>query len=107
MSVKLSCYLNNVHCNALWDTGAQVSVVSEDFVRNNLPNMEVRPPEELIDTLLDLKPANGTSFLLVGWVEIDFKFCDLNNSSGVVTPILVGNSSQQFLLSSLIPVSTI
>jgi len=84
--------LNSVQCEVLWDTGAQVSVISKDFVQSTFPNMEIRPVTELIDTPLDLKAANGTSFPFVGWVAIDFELSDVCNSCSVTTPFLVAQN---------------
>lgn len=54
--------------------------------------MEIRPVTELIDTPLDLKAANGTSFPFVGWVAIDFELSDVCNSCSVTTPFLVAQN---------------
>lgn len=47
--------INGVETTVLWDTGSQVSIVREDWKRQHLPDVEVRPVRELLDEgVLDL-----------------------------------------------------
>ena len=49
------CVMNNVQTEALKDTGAQVSIVSKDWIAENLPTAESRRMDELLnDKELDL-----------------------------------------------------
>jgi len=41
--------MNNVQTRALWDTGAQVSIVSKDWIAENLPTAESRRMDELLN----------------------------------------------------------
>lgn len=52
----INCYLNDQKVKALWDTGAQVSLINSKYVKENFPNTEVRP----LDTLLHVTAANGS-----------------------------------------------
>ena len=46
----VQCVMNNVQSQALWDTGgAQVSVVSKDWIAENLPTAESRRMDELLN----------------------------------------------------------
>lgn len=64
----VQCVMNNVQTEALWDTGAQVSIVSKDWIAENLPTAESRQMDELLnDKGLDLKVANGTEIPYEGW----------------------------------------
>lgn len=53
--------LNNIKTQALWDTGAQVSIMSEAWKSDNLPDAKICPISDLLsdDELLDLRAANG------------------------------------------------
>ena len=69
----VQCSLNGVKTTALWDTGAQVSIVSNDWICENLPNAKIQGVEKLLDVnILELKAANGTAVPYSGWSEIDF-----------------------------------
>lgn len=53
----------------LWDTGAQVSIVSVDFVQRCLGQIAIRQLPELLDTNLSLTAVNGTQIPYIEWVE--------------------------------------
>ena len=90
----VQCVMNNVKTEALWDTGAEVSILSKDWIAENLPTAESRRMDELLnDKGLDLKAANGTEISYEGWIEVSFKLMtsddddvstlpDLNRSYG-------------------------
>ncbi len=67
------CQLNNVAVEALWDTGAQASIINADWRERHLPHTTVRPIEELLGpgTLTGLA-ANHTEIPFDGWVEVSF-----------------------------------
>ena len=57
----VKCLLNGVETEALWDTGAQVSIIPSNWVRKFYPGTHVRNIAELLGMGgLDLKTANGT-----------------------------------------------
>ncbi|CAH3027981.1 unnamed protein product, partial [Porites evermanni] len=45
---SVKCYLDEKPTEALWDTGAQVSIVSADFLKNQLPAVQIRDIEQLL-----------------------------------------------------------
>jgi hypothetical protein len=59
---------------ALWNTGAQASVIPEHTRLDKFPNLKVRNIVELlgVNSDLNLKAANGTSIPYKGWVETKF-----------------------------------
>ena len=68
---------------ALWDTGAQVSIVSIDWISENLPDAKVQGVQDLLGiNKLDLKDANGTALPYSGWTEIDFSLIGTNHDYG-------------------------
>ena len=86
----VNCKLNGQETEALWDTGAQVSIISWDWVQNNLQECTVQPVEKLLGvTQLDLKAANGTDLPYMGWIDVDFKLAGKNHEYGVNVPFLV------------------
>ena len=87
----MQCSLNGVKTAALWDKGAQVSVVSNDWICENLPNAKIQGVEKLLDVNnLELKAANGgTALPYSGWSEIDFSLIGTNHDYGLKVPFLV------------------
>ena len=56
------CNFNKHPTTALWDTGAQVSLVSQEWLDNNLPDIPIRPLKEVLEgEPLKLSAANGAS----------------------------------------------
>ena len=89
----VKCFLNGVESTALWDTGAQVSIVSHDWVLKNLPKAQLRTVESLLGaSQLDLKAANGTALPYDGWIDIDFKLMGTNHDYGIKVPFLVAKN---------------
>ena len=62
--------LNGYSIYALWDTGAQVSIISEQFVRRHFRPEKLRNISELLDCELDLTAANGTPIPYKGFIEL-------------------------------------
>ena len=59
----------------LWDTGAQVSIITDHLLKKQLSDLEIRHINELLEVGADLKltAANGTSILYEGSVEARFR----------------------------------
>ena len=94
----VNCELNGQGTEALWDTGAQVSIISWDWVRNNLRECTVQPVEKLLGvTQLDLKAANGTDLPYMGWIDVDFKLAGKNHEYGVNVPFLVSKDRHYWM----------
>lgn len=55
----------------LWDTGAQVSIMSQEMMEKQFPKSTLKSISELIDGDLDLTAANGTKIAYTGWTEIE------------------------------------
>ena len=79
--------MNGKTVEALWDTGAQVSMTSKDWLENNFPDLEVKSIQCLLDCgpELDLSAANRTKIKYIGHVKIDFRL----NSSGTEKQITI------------------
>ena len=79
--------INDCQIDVLWDTGAQVSIVSEAFIKRNFPGVTVKDIEELLGAKLNLTAANGSDIPYKGWVELKFKL--LSSSNELTVPFLV------------------
>ena len=87
---KRCMVLNNVQTEALRDTGAQVSIVSKDWVAQNLPTAERRQINELLDNKgLDLKAANGSEIPYESWIEVSFTLATSDDKHGMSVPFLI------------------
>ena len=62
----INCNLDGKQIQALWDTGAQVSILSENFVRENFPSTKIKEISELLDCDLNVTAANGSSIPYLG-----------------------------------------
>ena len=71
----VSCQLNDVTERCLWDTGAQVSLISEQWLAKSHPTLGVRDVKELLEEYpgLNLEAANGSAVPFSGWVELELR----------------------------------
>ena len=69
----ITCELNGSFVEVLWDTGAQVSIISQKYLNSRFPGIKLRNISELIDCELDLTAANGTNIPYKDFVELTFK----------------------------------
>ena len=84
---SVRCKLNGVSCNALWDTGAEVSLISAKWLeRNNVPYI-VKQVEDLLGSDLKVRAVGQREIPYLGYAEIMF---EINNYS-VLVPFLVSD----------------
>ena len=77
----------------------QVSIVSKDWIAENLPTAEIRRMDELLnDKGLDLKAANGTEIPYEGWIEVSFKLATSDDKHGMSVPFLVSKDALDHLI---------
>ena len=69
----VNCLLEGKTAQALWDTGAQVSLVSKQFLREMFPDTEIKDISELIEAELNITTVNGEAIPYVGWVQLNFQ----------------------------------
>lgn len=92
----VQCLLEGVPVEVLWDTGAQASVINEEWRKANIPHRAVRPLHELLDscTLVGLA-VNQTEIPFSGWIEAEFNLGkDSSTTSSLLVPILVSTDPQ-------------
>lgn len=83
------CLLNGVETSALWDTGAQVSIISRTWLKTNIPDVIIKPVEDLLDEKLELRAANGTTIPYEGWTELKFRLLKSDHHQVLTVPFLV------------------
>ncbi|KAL9967048.1 hypothetical protein ACROYT_G025206 [Oculina patagonica] len=93
----VSCLVQGRKVDALWDTGAQVCVVSKYWKEINLPDEPVRDISELLgEDELNLQAVNGTKIAYDGWIEVEFQLAgEVGYSEPLTVPILIGNENNQ------------
>ena len=103
----VDCHLNNISVNALWDTGAQVCLISSSFIQSHLPNAEIRPVNELLTHGLVLTSASNDDIPFKGWTELEFRLGKgvsvlnvpflISDSPSLVRPIIGFNVIQHYI----------
>ncbi len=89
----VDCVMDNRPVRALWDTGAQSSIVNDPWRLNHLPHTIVRPISELLeDETLTVFAANDTPIPYIGWIEVSFRLgSDPTTTNDLQVPILVSS----------------
>lgn len=93
--------INGHPVKALWDTWAQVSIISEDWLQHTFPDEKIRQIDELLEGQdLQLKAANETCIPFNGFVELDFCISISKQETGgqVQVPFLVAPSSGENII---------
>ena len=54
-------------------SGAQVSMVSKEFLKGTFPDAQVRDISKLTEAELEITAANGETILYIGWVQLNFQ----------------------------------
>ena len=86
----ISCILSGKQANALFDTGAQISVASKPWLEANFPDYVLHDISDLLlDQKLDLKAANGTEIKYIGWTPIEFRLLNSCEENKITVPFLV------------------
>ena len=69
----VDCLLNGKQVDALWDTGAQCSIIPKSLVNSLFKKPYIRPISELLDDSDNLKltTANGSAIPYDGWVKVE------------------------------------
>ena len=66
----VNCFLNGRQLAVLWDTGAQVSIMTNDFLNAKFPDVKKRDISELLDSPLEINAANGTAIPYTSWARV-------------------------------------
>ena len=88
--MMVSCLIQRTQLNALWDTGAQVSLVSEGWLKENLLQEEytIRPIHELVDKVL-LVEGVGSQIPYLGYAMLQLHLGRVDRGETITVPFLV------------------
>ena len=96
----LTCKLENENFEVLWDTGAQVSLISEQTIEKYFPYLEIKNISELLNPNddFDLLAANGTVIPYKEWAEIDSNIDPTRENSEfhICVPFLVTSETLDY-----------
>ena len=87
---SVQCYLNDKPLEVLWDTGAQLSILSEGFLKSQLSCIHIKDIEQLVGSngSISLQAVNGTDIPYSGWAEIGVRLSN-ENEAEIRVPFLV------------------
>ena len=71
--------LNGKTVEILWDTGAQVSIISNKYLEEHFSDCKIKDVSELLNCDLALTAANGSTIPYEGWVELNFQVGESEN----------------------------
>ena len=86
----VTAFMNKVKVEALFDTGAQVSIISAQQLADYFPDTEIQDVKNLLSEGKDLElmTAKGSKLPYKGWVKIDFQLSQSDGGS-IEVPMLV------------------
>ena len=75
LECNLYCKLNNYYCKLFLDTGAQVSVISKDWLQKNVSKFKILDLRERLDdgNKSRVQWGNSTNMPFVGWVNLEIQ----------------------------------
>ena len=90
----IKCSLDQEVSEVLLDTGAQVLLISINYLKEHHPTVDLKDIKELLDNAddLNIRWGNNTIISYMGWVELDLQF-DETQSPSLKVPFLVVNES--------------
>ena len=89
----VKCTFDKVPVTALWDTGAQATVINNRWRAEHLPNTIIRGIDELLgpEPLSGLA-ANQTEIPFMGWIPVEFQLSGVETlSASLLVPVLVSS----------------
>ena len=77
----------------LWDTGSQISILSQEFLLEQFPTTEVKDLKERlgVETDLDIRAANNSRVPYLGYVELKFELLSGTKFSSLTISFLAMN----------------
>ena len=93
----VNCFLSDINCKILWDTGANISVMSKSYVRQKFSYLKIRELREILDSTENFQVRWGNQRKLPydGWVEVEVSFNNESQSS-VTVPFLVTSENLEY-----------
>ena len=91
---NITCKINGKDTIALWDTGAQVSILPHTWLKHHSPRTQIHPITKLFpDGTLQLTAANNTEIPYLGYAELPV-WIDKPRKLEIVVPFLVAKEAQ-------------
>ena len=91
---RVRCTLNGKVTEALWDTGAEVSIIPMTWIQAHLPDISIKPVADLLNSPLALQLANGIEIPYEGYAEISFQLgTSEEEHNNILVPMLITNES--------------
>ena len=66
----VKCCIGDVQSSALWDTGAQISMLCVKWLKENGIEVSIRDLSELLDSDLEVSGVNGSRIPYEGYIEL-------------------------------------
>ena len=84
---SVNCSIGDVNIAGLWDTGSRVSLISRQWLENNIPDSEILDLSTILDQPLEIVAVGGASIPYEGYAILDLK---LNGSpEAIKVPFLI------------------
>lgn len=89
----VKCTFEGVPVTALWNTGAQATVINDKWRAEHLPKSTIRAIDELLGPVpLNGLAANQTEIPFMGWIPVEFKLSESDTASAsLLVPVLVSS----------------
>ena len=85
----VDCQIGEVSTQALWDTGAQVSLLSLSWLNKHVKDYKLNDLESVLGGKLEVEAVGGKRIPYEGYVQLDFKM----GTSRLAVPFLVTKES--------------
>ena len=91
----LNCFLNGHASSVLVDTGAQVSMIEQRYLRQHFPGVDVENIQDILEEhdSLRVQWGNSNEIPFVGWVNLEVRLGSGESTSKVQVPFLVTTES--------------
>ena len=87
----VDCCLNGKSYQVLWDTGANISIISQKIVQSQFPFASIHKLDELLEDADSFRVqwGNQSDVPYMGWVELSFKLENTPHKQEIQVPFLV------------------
>ena len=90
----VSCQLEGIETNCLYDTGAQVCLVSKEWLKKHKLDKKVQGIHTLLDEgEINLRSVNDVSIDFEGWIEMNLQISGWDKGTFLPVPFLVSSNS--------------
>ena len=68
----IDCYIGSKPASALWDTGAQISLISSSWLEENIDNFKILKLSKILDRDLEVEGVSGIRIPYEGYCLLEF-----------------------------------